>query len=571
MSTAVTPAAAPVLPERFANPLKQIGTMLSQPAVKRSLPLILMVGLIAAAGLAWAMLSTPPQRILFSGLPDADKAAIVQALDQAGIDNKIDQGTGAITVARDEYSRARMLLASQDLPHAAPGGYAILDNLPMGVSRAVEGERLRQARESEMAQSIEEIDAVAEARVHLAMPEHSVFVRDQASPSASVIVKLQPGRVLSDAQVRSIVNLVASSVPGMNPDAVTVVDQMGALLTKGDGNASATQAGNERIAFQQRVEDKYRQQLAQLLTPLVGAGNFSTEVQAEVNFDETQAASESYKDGALKSEQGSWTTPSKDGQAAGGIPGMLSNTPPPASTVTAPGQQPPATPPATGTAPAAGAQAATATAPGPMPDSMKASDNYSRDYALGKQVSVTREAPGEIKRLSVAVLLRDPAEGKPRGKAELAEIEKLVKAAVGYDPSRSDQVTVISRDFAGAAALDEGQPWYEAGWLPMVARNVTAILIALLVLILGVRPLSKALLKKRDEAGIRAALGRPMGSPKGEGAAAAGAGGAPEVSIDMLESSRGYDDRVGLVRGFTRDNPTRAALAVRDMIKTDAQ
>ena len=570
MSTAVTPAAAPVLPERFANPLKQIGTMLSQPAVKRSLPLIFMVGLIAAAGLAWAMLSTPPQRTLFSGLPDADKAAIVQTLDQANIDNAIDNGTGAITVANDDYSRARMLLASQDLPKAAPGGYAILDNLPMGVSRAVEGERLRQARETEMAQSIEEIDAVAEARVHLAVPEHSVFVRDQASPSASVIVKLQPGRALSDAQVRSIVNLVASSVPGMKPDDVTVVDQMGTLLTKADGNASATQAGNERIAFQQRVEDKYREQLVQLLTPLVGAGNFSTEVQADVNFDETQAASESYKDGALRAEQGSWTTASKDGEAAGGIPGMLSNTPPPASTVTAPNQQQQPAPPANGTPAAAGAQASTAApAAGPMPDSMKASDNYSRDYALGKQVSVTRQAPGEIKRLSVAVLLRDPAEGKPRGKAELAEIEKLVKAAVGYDASRSDQVTVISRSFAGGAAFDDAQPWYEAGWLPMVARNLTAILIALLVLLLGVRPLAKALLKKRDEAGIRAALGRPMGSPRGE-AGTAGAEGVTEVSIDMLESSRGYDDRVGLVRGFTRDNPTRAALAVRDMIKTEA-
>jgi flagellar M-ring protein FliF len=422
-----------------------------------------------------------------------------------------------------------------------------------------------------MAQSIEEIDAVAEARVHLAMPEHSVFVRDQASPSASVIVKLQPGRALSDAQVRSIVNLVASSVPGMKPDDVTVVDQMGALLTKGDGSASATQAGNERIAFESRVEDKYRQQLVQLLTPLVGAGNFSTEVQAEVNLDETQAASESYKDGALRAEQGSWTTASKDGQAAGGIPGMLSNTPPPASTVTAPGQQQ-QTPAANGTAPAAGAQATTAPALGPMPDSMKASDNYSRDYALGKQVSVTREAPGEIKRLSVAVLLRDPAEGKPRGKAEIAEIENLVKAAVGYDASRNDQVTVISRSFASGGAFDDAQPWYEAGWLPMVARNVTAVLIALLVLLLGVRPLAKALLKKRDEAGIRAALGRPMGGAQEGGTpGAAGAAGTSEVSIDMLESSRGYDDRVGLVRGFTRDNPTRAALAVRDMIKTEAQ
>ncbi|MCM8731260.1 flagellar basal-body MS-ring/collar protein FliF [Hephaestia sp. GCM10023244] len=563
MNTAITPAAAPALPERFANPLKQIGGLLAQPAVKRSLPLILMIGLIAAAGLAWMMLSTPPQRTLFAGLPDADKAAVVQALDQARITSHIDNGTGAVTVANDDYNRARMLLASQNLPKSAPGGYAILDNLPMGVSRAVEGERMRQARETEMAQSIEEIDAVAEARVHLAMPEHSVFVRDQAAPSASVILKLQPGRALSDAQVRSVVNLVASSVPGMKPDAVTVVDQMGALLTKPDGGRSSTAEGNERIAFQQRVEDKYRQQLAQLLTPLVGADNFSTEVQAEVNLDETQAASESYKDGALRAEQGNWTTASGNGpQAAGGIPGALSNTPPPASTVAVP--QPAAAAPAAG-APAPAAVATAAPGAGPMPDAMKASDNYSRDYALGKEVSVTRQAPGEIKRLSVAVLLRQP-EGKPRGNAEIAQIEQLVKAAVGFDANRSDQVTVISRSFAGVPDLAAGQPWYEAGWLPMVVRNATAILIALLVLILGVRPLARTLLKKRDEAGVRAALGRPMGNPQG----APHTPGA-EVSIDMLESSRGYDDRVGLVRGFTRDNPTRAALAVRDMIKADAQ
>ena len=230
MSTSLTPTVASgAMPERFANPLKQIGTLMQQPAVRRSLPMVLMIGLIAAAALAWMALSTPAQRTLFPNLSDSDKAAVTQALTAGGIGNHIDADTGAVTVNRDDYAKARMLLASQNLPKAAPGGYAILDNMPMGTSRAVEGERLRQARESELAQSIEEIDAVDSARVHLAMPEESVFVRDNASPSASVVLKLQPGRSLDDAQVSSIVNLVASSVPGMKADSVTIVDQSGNL------------------------------------------------------------------------------------------------------------------------------------------------------------------------------------------------------------------------------------------------------------------------------------------------------------------------------------------------------
>jgi flagellar M-ring protein FliF len=233
MSTALTPLAPPALPERFANPLQQIRGLLAQPAVRRSLPMVLMLGLIVAAALAWMALSAPAQKVLFAGLPDADKAAVTSALTQASIDSRIDDATGALTVAEDDYARARMLLAGQGLPKAAPGGYAILDQLPMGVSRAVEGERLRQARETELARSIQEIDAVAEARVHLAMPESSVFLRDNAAPSASVVLKLQAGRALSEAQVASIINLVASSVPGMKPDAVTIVDQLGGLLTKG--------------------------------------------------------------------------------------------------------------------------------------------------------------------------------------------------------------------------------------------------------------------------------------------------------------------------------------------------
>ena len=564
MSTALTPTATPALPEKFANPLTQMRGLLSNPAVRRAGPAALLVGLLGAVALAWMALAQPPQRVLFQSLGDSDKAAVSQALEAAGIASDFDQA-GAVTVAEDDYHKARMLLASQDLPKAAPGGYAILDQLPMGVSRAVEGERLRQARETELARSIEEIDSVAEARVHLAMPEASVFVRDKAQPSASVIVKLQPGRALSDSQVRSIVNLVAASVPGMPADGVTVVDQQGALLTKkGDGEGNA--AGDQRIDYQRRVEDKVRQQLSQLLTPLVGDGNFTAEVQAEVDLDETQATRESYdKDGAVRAEQGSWTGQKAGEQTPGGIPGALSNTPPPPSTLATPTPVP--TPGVEGAA-AAGTPGAA------MPDAMKASDSFTRSYDLGRQVSVTRAAPGAVKRLSVAVVLKEEG-GKPRSAAEIRQLTQLVRAAVGFDTGRNDQVAVVSRAFATPTVGEDGGPaWYDNSWMPMVARNATALVIALLVLFLGIRPLTKAVLKKKEEAEGSAQVADQQRLPA-SATTIDGETGAPmptlPVSMEMLDNARSFDDRVGMVRGFTRDNPTRAALAVRDMIKADAR
>jgi flagellar M-ring protein FliF len=556
MSNALTESVSGPL----ANPMRQVSSLLAQPAVRRAMPLLFLVGLLIAGWLAWSMVATSPQRILFANLNDADKSSVTAALDGAGIRSAMDDA-GSVTVAEDDYHKARMLLAGQNLPKAQPGGYAILDSLPMGVSRAVEGERLRQARETELARSIEEIDAVAEARVHLATPEASAFVRDRAQPSASVIVKLQAGRSLGDAQIRAIVNLVASSVPGMTPESVTIVDQMGAMLSK-SGGAGGASAGDARIDFQRRVEDKYREQLIQLLTPLVGAGNFTAEVQADVDLNESQATRESYdKDGsAVRAEQGNWTGTSKDGASApGGIPGALSNTPPAASTMSAPNAQP-----APGTPNPAAATPGTAAPVAPAAPAQKQSDSFTRTYDLGKEVSVTKTVPGGIKRVSAAILLREEP-GKPRGQVEIGQITQLVRAAVGFDQNRGDVVTVISRKFNPAAAgEDSGPAWYDAGWVPLLARNLTALAIALLVLFLGVRPLARALLKKRDEPSNRPALAngyaaQQPGQPQ------------PAVSIDMLDKGgKSYDDRVGLVRGFTRDNPARAALAVRDMIKADA-
>ena len=555
------PAPAAPAAAKFANPLTQIGGIMRNPAVKRSLPMIFIVGLVLSAALAWMALATPPQRVLFPQLPDSDKQAVVDALTAAKIDSSVDD-SGGITVAEDDYHRARILLAGQDLPKAAPGGYAILDQLPMGVSRAVEGERLRQARETELAKSIGEIESVADARVHLAMPESSVFVRDNAQPSASVIVRLEPGRSLTQAQVRSIVNLVASSVPGMKPDQVTIIDQMGALLSKPSDGSDASTLSDERIDYQRRIEDKYRAQLNTLLTPLLGAGNFSAEIQADVDLDESQATRESYdKQGVVRAEQGNWQGNTPGEATPGGIPGALSNTAPAASTL------------ATATPGPAGATVQPGTAPGATPP-VKTSENFNRAYDLGKEVSVTRAAPGSIRRLSVAVLLREAEGGKPRTPAEIQQINDLVKAAVGFNQQRQDTVTVISRKFSpDAVAGDVARPWYDADWVPMAARNGTALVIALLVLFMGVRPMVKAMNEKR-KADAAAETARIAAQEAAAQAALAGPAEAAEpepVSMEMLESARSYDDRVGLVRGFTRDNPARAALAVRDMIQSDAK
>ncbi|MEH3040322.1 MAG: flagellar basal-body MS-ring/collar protein FliF [Sphingomonas paucimobilis] len=545
------PAAA-----RFANPLTQIGGIMKNPAVKRSLPMIFIVGLVLSAALAWMALATPPQRTLFPQLPDSDKQAVVDALSAAKISSSVDD-SGGITVAEDDYHRARILLAGQGLPKAAPGGYAILDQLPMGVSRAVEGERLRQARETELAKSIGEIESVADARVHLAMPESSVFVRDNAQPSASVIVRLEPGRSLTQAQVRSIVNLVASSVPGMKADQVTIIDQMGALLSKPTDGSEGSTLTDERIDYQRRIEDKYRAQLNTLLTPLLGAGNFSAEIQADVDLDQSQATRESYdKQGVVRAEQGNWAGNTPGETAPGGVPGALANTPPAASTL------------ATATPGPAGATVQPGGAPGATPP-VKTTENFSRAYDLGKEVSVTRAAPGSIRRLSVAVLLREPEGAKPRTPAEIQQINDLVKAAVGYNQQRQDTVTVISRKFSpDAVATDVARPWYDADWVPLAARNGTALIIALLVLFMGVRPMVKAINEKR-KADAAAETARVAAAEAAAQAALTAPAGPAPVSMEMLETAQGYDDRVGLVRGFTRDNPTRAALAIRDMIQSD--
>lgn len=469
-STLPAPASlfAPFTDPAGGSVLTRLSAFTTQPAVKKMLPVFVGLSAIGGAMLAWGALSPDPQRTLYTQLDDSERAGVAAALDQASIAYHIDNTTGALTVADGDYYKARMLVASNGALATPETGDQVLDKLPMGASRTMEGERLRSAREHDLQLTIGEIDGVESVRVHLAEGEKSVFVRDNVAPTASVMLRMKTGRQLSESQVSAIVNLVAGSVPGLSPDSVRVVDQHGRLLSE------SASADSDRLDLQTRMEGKLRDQVSQLLRPMLGEGNFSSEIQVELNMDEVTSARESYdKDGVVRSETQQQSQSTGPGQA-GGVPGVLSNTPPPA-TQAAPGAPQGTQPPATATPPSNG------------------ESSSSRTYELGRQVSVSSSGPGSIKRLSVAVAIS--AEAMKGAKAQdLRDLESLVSAAVGADPQRGDQVKVVTRNFESVSAEEEGAlPFYETGWFAMIVRNGAAVLAVLLVLLLGVRPMIKAL------------------------------------------------------------------------------
>lgn len=563
----------------------RLNGMMRQPAVARSLPLLGLLGVVGAAALLWMALREPPQRDLFRGLPDGDKASVAETLEKNGIPYKVDSSNGSITVSEDQYFQAKMMLASAGLPKSAPDGNMLIDSLPMGASRAVEGEKLRSAREMDLARTIEAIDSVESARVHLAVTPPSVFLRDRSKPAASVMLRLAKDGSISDEQVQAIVHLVASSVPELTPEAVSVVDQNGRLLSNAGGMEGST---DKQLAVQNRIEDRYRQAITALLTPIIGAGKFSTEVHADVNFDERQATRESFPqdEARLRAETGSWeaTKPGeKEEGEAGGIPGALSNqAPPPALAETQAANVQEAQQAGANTDPAS-ASANGQTQPDLAP--LRTQENYNRSFELGREVSVTRDAVGTVKRLSVAVALDVGADGKPRSAEEIAALEALVKNAVGFSEQRGDTVALSSRSFVKDPNADATTPFYEAGWFNMLVRNVSALAVAL-VLIFGIgRPLLKKMNSARKaeaEAAAAATEGDPALSSSLPNTAAQQQLGQQineelvrnaqdnpdqKVTLDMISATPDYARRADLIRNFVKQDPDRAALVVRDLLK----
>ena len=518
---------------------------LAQPAVRRALPAIIGVGAIALVAALYLLMAQGPQRMLYSSLTDGERAQVVETLERGGIAYAIDNTTGALSVAEDDIYRARMLVAS-DAGLAAPEGASeMLDAIPLGSSRTLEGERLRLARERELMLTIREIDGIEAVRVHLATPERSVFVRENNPPTASVMVRLAGGRSLAQRQVEAIVNLVAGSVPGMTSDVVRVVDQNGRLL-------SATRdAQLDSLVLQREFEAKLQTQIAQLLSPLLGEGNFSSQVQVELDRSEVTQARESYdRDGALRSESERSSTRAQ--MAMGGIPGVTANTPPPDAQLVdeAPEGQ--------------DADGRAANDP-PIGDSER---SVTRNFELGREVAVTSQRPGSLVRLSVAVAVSEAALNAA-APLSAEQLEALIVAAVGATDTRGDMVEIVVGAFEASEAIAP-LPFYETGWFASVLRYGAALVAVLLVLLLAVRPIISGL---RSSQSAPAQLASPdadadTGAADGTDAAAQES----RIARARLESvaadpqSADLPEKVDLARRFVATQPDRAVEALQRML-----
>ena len=255
----------------------------SQPSFQRSFPAVIAVIAVAVGLLVYAILQQPERTTLYASLPDSEKSKVVDALKNQGVDVTLDPTTGEVLVPVDDYHSSKISLAAQGLPASVPGGYQSLSELPLGSSRSVELMRLKQSQEIELARSIREIEDVLSARVHLALPEKSVFVRNQQPPTASVFVQLPYGRTLGASQVTAIVHLVSSSIPNMSKQDVTVVDQNGALLSKSADDPDSI-LSDSQLEHRMRLESIYRSRIMSLVTPIVGPGNVSAQVNLDMDF-----------------------------------------------------------------------------------------------------------------------------------------------------------------------------------------------------------------------------------------------------------------------------------------------
>ncbi|MCC4599634.1 flagellar basal-body MS-ring/collar protein FliF [Xanthomonas melonis] len=450
--------------------------------ITRKLTMMAMIAVAVAAGLAVFFWSQQPgYQALYTGLDEKGNAEAADLLRTAQIPFKIDQATGAISVPQDRLYDARLKLAGSGLTgKETGGGFELMEKDPgFGVSQFVESARYQHALETELSRTIGTLRPVREARVHLAIPKPSAFTRQREAASASVVLELRGGQGLERNQVDAIVNLVASSIPDMAPERVTVVDQSGRMLSIADPNSDAAQHAAQ---FEQvrRQESSYNQRIRELLEPMTGPGRVNPETSVDMDFSVVEEARELYngEPAKLRSEQVSDTSTSATGPQ--GPPGATSNSP----------GQPPA-PAIAGAPAAANGQAAAPAAP------TESSKSATRNYELDRTLQHTRQPAGRIKRVSVAVLLdnvpRPGAKGKmveqPLTAAELTRIEGLVKQAVGFDAARGDTVSVMNAPFVREAVVgEEGPKWWEDPRVQNGLRLLVGAVVVLALLFGVVRP-----------------------------------------------------------------------------------
>ena len=550
---------------RISSSISNVRKMTSDPAVQKSVPLIFGV-IVAFIGLiVFFTMQKSDMTTLFASLPESEKANVIQTLKQNGVDVSLNPSTGEVIVPVKDYHESRMLLAGEGLPSSVPDGYDTLGDMPMGTSRSVEAIKIKQSLEAELARSVNHISGISSARVHLAIPEKTVFAREIALPSASVFVKLSNGRSLGRQQVQSIVHLVASSVPNLPSENITVVDQFGELLSKPSKDV-ATSASNEQMSQTMRLGEIYRSRIISLLTPIVGAGNLKAEINVDMNFTKREITEESVdpKGNALRSEQTSLDESANP--EARGIPGALSNAPPLA--------------PDLKTKVPEGKDAG---------GSLKQRSQTSvKNYEVSRKVETTTAQYGEIKKIKAAVIIREKKIVTPEGLVtfekfsdeKLLEIKSLVQEALGFDEVRGDSVTVTSSPFVDILEADV-VPWYENESIKELAQQLATVLILAIVIFGALHPLLKRVLV-------------PAGYTSGPGAMAADdiddadekievqEGESLEdikaklkpkksaISAEMLDTANTYDDKVAVIRMIVGDEAGRVSSVFKGMMEQDS-
>lgn len=536
-------------------------------------PVLLLVGIAAAvaAGVGvvlWAQ--GPTYNLLYGDLSSEDAAAVTQTLTGAGIQYRLENGTGAISVPAERINDARLLLAGQGLPQE--GGFASMAKDPgFGVSQFMEGARYQHALESELARTIASLQQVSGARVHIATPRNSSFVRDRIPASASVFLQLRPGRTLATEQVTAIVNLVASSVPELQASQVTVVDQKGRLLSSPQGRDDFA-IRDQQLEFARQMEEGYSQRIEALISPLVGPGRVRAQVSAQFDLSASEEAREQYRPDSqvVRSEQ--LAEESSRSGGPGGVPGALTNQPPAAGVALPPGVQP-------------GTAAAAAGADG------NSSKQATRNFEIDRTVAYTRQPAGKLQRLSVAVLIDNlrvvGKDGKvvetPLSKDQVERITALVKDAVGYDEKRGDSVNVVNSAWRGEPVPDadslETIPIWERPWARDLAKILAGLIVTLVLVFAVLKPLLRQLTNapKAAAAGAGAppALAGPGGNDGKPGlAAVAGAGptdiaGTSAGGAASSASTLAYEQQVAQARTVVAQDPARVAQVVKSWVQAD--
>lgn len=537
----------------------------------------LVIGVLVAAGAAAAVViflwaQGPNYRTVYGDLAERDSAQATQVLQEAGIDYRLDPGSGAIQVPQGSVHEARLQLAAEGLPRGAGVGFEMLEGESgFGVSQFMEKKRYHSALQTELARTINSLTAVESSRIHLAIPEDSVFVRNRRQPSASVLVNLYRGRTLSDSQVSAIVHMVSSSITDMPAERVTVVDQRGRLLSD-SGRGIDGGGASEQFEYTRRLEQAYASRVEDILAPILGPGRVRAQVTADLDFTRFEQTEENYDPDttAVRSEQESETP--QVGASGGGIPGALTNQPPGLVDEEDLAAGPEGA--AEGEAAAAGEaelaeEAEQAGIPTPV------ARRVIRNYEVDRTVSHTVQSLGRIQRLSVAVVVDNQeainedgdAVTEPLTEEELARVESLVREAVGFTEARGDSISVVNDGFIQQEAEELEEPaFWEQPWFMELLRQLLGVVVVLAVIFGLIRPGMRSLAAARRTEHRPAPASRRPGGETPELAAGDESGGEPAERL-QLSKRQDYDDKVAAAKGMVSEDSKRVAQVVRNWVK----